>query len=296
MANYRSTSRNWVKLWVNEWLDGTTRLEMTGAQRAFWADLLTLAGRSRIPGVICSGQEPNGNLIGYPLIKLKALVLEEIDVESTLNNFLEHGKISILYVEGPPKLVTIHILSWEKYQSEYHRQVKYRKGIEESYKKSDTPKNTKVTQEVTLQKTRRLLVEGEVEGEVEEEGELNTLVSTNVQDVEDKPNLPQQTMLPNTSQNDVEQHFEEFWTIYPRHEGRVNAVRAFRKLNQKDRIAAIAGIVPRLSSGFWSDPKFIPHPATYLNGRRWEDEIGAANGRKSLDKTNLERLGIRPKD
>jgi hypothetical protein len=32
----------------------------------------------------------------------------------------------------------------------------------------------------------------------------------------------------------------------------------------------------------WTDPKFIPHPATYLNQRRWEDERqtklgGAAN-------------------
>lgn len=46
-----------IKLWVNEWLDGTTRFQMSGAQRAFWIDLLAMAGRSRFPGIICAGMD-----------------------------------------------------------------------------------------------------------------------------------------------------------------------------------------------------------------------------------------------
>jgi hypothetical protein len=49
--------RKWVKLWTNEWLDGTTRYQMSGAQRALWIDLLALAGRSRFPGVVCAGRD-----------------------------------------------------------------------------------------------------------------------------------------------------------------------------------------------------------------------------------------------
>jgi hypothetical protein len=43
----RFGKRSWVKLWTNEWLDGTTRYQMSDAQRALWVDLLAMAGRSR---------------------------------------------------------------------------------------------------------------------------------------------------------------------------------------------------------------------------------------------------------
>lgn len=178
--NYRPTSRNWIKLWVNEWLDGTTRLEVNGAQRAFWADLLALAGRGRTPGIICSGRDEQGNLIGYPVIKLTALVLAEIDIEKTLEIFRLHKKISLIYVEGPPKLVTITILNWDKYQSEYHRQRKYRSPLFESDKQSYNSGNEQVTQEVTSEKTRRLHVEGEGEVEVEEEEEVEKTLAESV--------------------------------------------------------------------------------------------------------------------
>ena len=150
-----------MKLWVNEFLDGTTRLDMTGAQRAFWCDLLCLGGRSRIPGVICSG-ETNGKILGFPIIKLKALALEEIDVEQTLRLFVETGKVETSYsTAGTVKLVTIKICKWEKYQSEYHRQKKYRE--------TRVKKNGKVTNKVTSEKTSKLPVEEE--GDVEVEGD-----------------------------------------------------------------------------------------------------------------------------
>ncbi len=42
--------RKWIKLWTTEWLDGTTRYQMTGAQRAFWVDLIAIAGASPLSG------------------------------------------------------------------------------------------------------------------------------------------------------------------------------------------------------------------------------------------------------
>jgi hypothetical protein len=79
--------RTWVKLWVNEWLDGTTRFQMSGAQRAFWIDLLALAGRSRYPGIICAGKD-NDTFVGYPLKTLSALDAGgEIDILGTLELF-----------------------------------------------------------------------------------------------------------------------------------------------------------------------------------------------------------------
>lgn len=69
--------------------------------------------------------------------------------------------------------------------------------------------------------------------------------------------------------------FDEFWTQYPRREGRQAAQRAFEKLKPDrgltDRL--LGDIAKRLGTGTWSEKQFIPHASTYLNGRRWEDEL-----------------------
>ena len=152
--------RTWIKLWVNEWLDGTTRYEMSGAQRAFWIDLLALAGRSRCDGVICAGRAGE-RFIGYPLSRFEVLDAgKEIKIPATLELFEKTGKIKIeITSEAPIKLYKITILNWSKYQSEYERQKGYRKG----YKSI----SEEVTATVTTQHTKKLLVEGEIERETE---------------------------------------------------------------------------------------------------------------------------------
>ncbi len=118
--------RSWVKLWVNEWLDGTTRYQLTDSQRVFWIDLLAMAGRSRFPGIVCSGKDGN-QLVGYPLNRFQSLMAEPLDIEATLALFERTGKIKLqLTSDGPPKLFAIHLLNWNKYQSEYQRVKKYR--------------------------------------------------------------------------------------------------------------------------------------------------------------------------
>ena len=124
--NPRFGRRSWIKLWVNEWLDGTTRYDMTGAQRAFWVDLLAMAGRSRFPGIICAGQT-EGRFVGYPLAKFQGLLTEPISVEETLTLFEKTGKIEIeITSEAPVKLYKVSLVNWDRYQSEYQRQRKYR--------------------------------------------------------------------------------------------------------------------------------------------------------------------------
>lgn len=70
--------------------------------------------------------------------------------------------------------------------------------------------------------------------------------------------------------------FERFWTVYPRKVAKQNAEKAWNKLNPDETLAQqIITAVER----FRLDPQwtkdngqFIPHAATFLNGRRWEDE------------------------
>ncbi len=73
--------------------------------------------------------------------------------------------------------------------------------------------------------------------------------------------------------------FEAFWKIWPRKVAKKNAERAYRravmpgKRKQPDTELAkrILSAVTAQSRG-WSDPQYIPHPATWLNGERWEDQ------------------------
>jgi hypothetical protein len=146
-VNPKFGRRSWVKLWVNEWLDGTTRFEMTDVQRAFWVDLLAMAGRSRFPGRICAGTTPDGTFIGYPFNKFQALMAEPIDVEQTLELFERTGKVKITVTsDAPTKLVMLELLNWDKYQSEYQRQKPYRAKLREGDEQSYTQGNNTDTE------------------------------------------------------------------------------------------------------------------------------------------------------
>ncbi|MBX3733555.1 MAG: MarR family transcriptional regulator [Verrucomicrobiae bacterium] len=81
--------------------------------------------------------------------------------------------------------------------------------------------------------------------------------------------------------------FEEFWAVYPKKTAKVAARRAFKKIKPCELARIIANIAHRLEN----DPQwtkdggaFIPYPATYLNGRRWEDEATPAPAAKKEPK------------
>lgn len=71
-----------------------------------------------------------------------------------------------------------------------------------------------------------------------------------------------------------ERNFDKLWSVYPRHEGKQAALKAFEKIDPDDELLErmINAIMAQKKSAQWADPQFIPHPATWLNGHRWEDE------------------------
>ena len=72
--------------------------------------------------------------------------------------------------------------------------------------------------------------------------------------------------------------FERFYAAYPRKKSRQTAERAFAKLNPDDALLdrILASLEQATKSGEWSDPQFIPYPATWLNAAGWLDEVQAA--------------------
>lgn len=76
----------------------------------------------------------------------------------------------------------------------------------------------------------------------------------------------------------VETHDDwlDFWRNYPRSEGKVAAQRAWRKMSAQDRADALATLPVHVLH--WRARQiartYIPHASTWLNGRRWEDDLG----------------------
>lgn len=72
--------------------------------------------------------------------------------------------------------------------------------------------------------------------------------------------------------------FDAFWAVYPKREGKEAAARAWLKaVKIADAATITAGA--RAAVALWTaenrERQFIPHPATWLNGGRWQDETQA---------------------
>ena len=69
--------------------------------------------------------------------------------------------------------------------------------------------------------------------------------------------------------------FDEFYKLYPRKVGRFVAKKSFNKLSKRDKMLAYNGLTDYIR--FWkhnkTEKQFIPHPSTWINQKRWEDEL-----------------------
>jgi hypothetical protein len=91
----------------------------------------------------------------------------------------------------------------------------------------------------------------------------------------------------NTSNNTLEDiyPFDEFWTTYPKKKAKEAARKAWAKLKPDESLGKtiIQAVLESAKTQDWKkeNGKYIPHPATYLNGKRWEDERNDANGQNT---------------
>jgi hypothetical protein len=89
--------------------------------------------------------------------------------------------------------------------------------------------------------------------------------------------------------------FERFWQAYPRKVGRVKAEAAFSKVTE-DITVLLSAIARQKKSAQWQkdNGQFIPHPTTWLNGKRWQDELECEGpkpgGCRQLDEGELEAI------
>jgi len=81
----------------------------------------------------------------------------------------------------------------------------------------------------------------------------------------------------NSNGSGARARFEKFWESYPKKKSKAQAEKAFAKINPDEQLLAamIAKIGQARTSDEWTREggRYIPHPATWLNAKGWEDEI-----------------------
>ena len=71
--------------------------------------------------------------------------------------------------------------------------------------------------------------------------------------------------------------FDKFWAVYPKKVGKGAAEKAFERCRVSDDLlnTMLEAVKKAEKSAQWQEEngRFIPNPATWLNQRRWEDEL-----------------------
>ena len=84
---------------------------------------------------------------------------------------------------------------------------------------------------------------------------------------------------------DIYGHFEKFWTEYPRKISKKKAEQVFLKISPDNelfkKIMSTLETAKRLPQWTKDNGQFIPHPTTWLNQERWNDELEVKTKLKS---------------
>jgi len=80
--------------------------------------------------------------------------------------------------------------------------------------------------------------------------------------------------------------FDEFWLLYPRKIAKAVARKSWQRLTAEQQLMAAKAISSHCD--YWkakeTELEFIPHPATWLNQERWEDELVIEPKKEKIDK------------
>jgi hypothetical protein len=86
--------------------------------------------------------------------------------------------------------------------------------------------------------------------------------------------------------------FEVFWDKWPRHQAKQPARRAWMKIPLAEYPAILSGLEKWRTSDQWKR-KVIPHPATWLKEKRWQDEDIPQAGAGGANGANMHAIGGR---
>ena len=230
----------WIKITTDIFDDEKIRLIESlpdgDAILVVWFKLLTLAGKTNDNGQIYINYKmPMTIEMLVTLLNRKRTI-----IELALNTFEQFGMIEVedfISIKNWSKHQNVQALDDIKAQNRL-RQARYR---EKQKQLLSGEKKEKETKTVTLQ----------------------SRYVTHIDKDKDKEYIYAQ--------------FDKFYSLYPKKHGKQNALKSWEKLKPDDSLCQeiMTALSQQKKSEQWTkdNGKFVPYPATWLNGRRWEDEI-----------------------
>lgn len=137
-------------------------------------------------------------------------------------------------------------------------------------------KNSSVASDFAQAKTQ-----ANSENEIESENEINNI-----------NNNTKKNSKSDAQKERVKKQFAEFWSEYPRKVAKAKAEKAWESVKPTDEVfeKIMQAVRRQKTSEQWrkDNGQYIPHPTTWLNQRRWEDEIDILSSSPEGGMTNGE--------
>ena len=134
------------------------------------------------------------------------------------------------------------------------------------------------------QKYRDRLKKEAEKNSVTRDNDVSNALVTRDESVSNAPTIPNHTKpnntntIPSPKERDKEKEtelFERFWSSYPRKVNKKEALKAWNSLKPSEELVSeiIEGVNAWKQSKQWSKDggQYIPHPATFLRGKRWAE-------------------------
>ncbi len=82
-----------------------------------------------------------------------------------------------------------------------------------------------------------------------------------------------------------EQGFITFWTLWQKRVAKADAMKAWMQIDPREYPAIFAAVPVHFKQPTWSKDgmTYVPYPASWLRGRRWEDELSVQKQTSKLE-------------
>lgn len=206
-------------------------------------------------------------------------------------------KDEMISVKSDNKKTAVHIVNYEQYQditSLFEQQKDSKetsknqvKNISKAAKNQQTDNSQTTDNQLSdIKKTQTTMINNE-----NNENNENTPLCP------PEGNAVHDTAM-SSKKNNSDYGFDRFWQAYPRKASKPDALRAWKKLKpNEDFVNMLLNALEEFKkSSQWHEAngKYIPYPATWLNGRRWEeitDDCDTGNVKSNSEESGTPKYG-----
>lgn len=228
-------SQPWMKFYPRDWRGDQALRAVSIAARGFWMECLCIMHEAKPYGhLLLNGEKVEGDTLAR---------MTGTSTEEATALLAELTKAGVLSVTGKGVVFS------RRMTKDHSRSTKGRKAVEKRY-----------TQDI------------ETKQETNGPSRLPTREPT-TQKPDARYQKERDSSLP--LGDPVEADFDEWYVLYPHKVGRGAALKAYRSARKKTGKGELLESVKRFAAAKARDgteKRFIPHPATWLNGERWADE------------------------